>query len=222
MSRANPRFRRDQLPLPVPPVGAALLRFLVQGSIQGQTTLSSFCYRGQLAWLATFAEVDFSTAWETALKARYLDMLSDDFFITNYIVQWALPASRASVVLPPAGVVAGTVVSSSLDTMLASVFLRSTGLKTACGRGRVELPAIPISFITGGSSFLNTAGRAQAALTQNILGASLTVDGNVWAPCLISHGTRLHPGVLGTSDIVDVGFNPKVGTIRRRKVGRGV
>lgn len=221
MSRAAPRFRRTNATLPPIGVGQHVIRFTVAGTLQGQTTLNTFYYRDTSVAIPGGFEGLFVTAWQAANQALYLGMCSQDFALDGFSITHLNGSTRPTVTVPVGAAAPGTVASPALDSMLSGVYDRSTLIKSACGRGRIAVPAVPVSFVAPGSSFLNGVGVAAYALGRPIFTNVIAPGGGNWFPCVYSRGTRVAPGVIGIADVVLAEFELTLGTTRRRKLGRG-
>lgn len=218
MSRLKPRFHRVNPFLP--PVGGnqGVVEFIFQGVIENQMTINTFSYLGpnfaptqpQLTTLANNITAN--------LKATYLLAISAD---------WALTQRKINVV--HRNDIAGQVFGDNsggggpanhLPTEVSAVILRSTAVKGQHGRGRVSLPAVPISWVTA-STITNAFGiLAYNNLAVNML--AVASDGtNNWVPCIGQRGTVAPPVIIGAAPITRLFLDALVGTIRRRKIGRG-
>ena len=220
MSRANPRFRRVNPPLPPVGAGNGIVQYQIRGSIEGQLTISSFYYSaavpvptpGQLATLRGNIS--------TNLLAKYALCVSADWALTievlNVVHRNDLFGSTSTGNVPTVG---GRP-AGHLPTEVAGVINKVSAVKGQHGRGRLSLPAIATSDVT--LSRITNAG--ELAALNNLEGAMLATatDGvNTWTPCIAQRGVVPPKLVVGFTPLVTAITNTLLGTIRRRKIGRG-
>jgi len=209
---------------PAVPVGTPLFRVVTT------VTANQQLYEVVLDYLASApiaanlaAQTAFLTAWRTNVQVPWLATLPSTVSITQFQVQ-----EVAAGVIPTyqvAGLaLAGTVVQPPLNGMLAAVLTKFTALKGQHGRGRAYVGPLPATFITPATdpNLLNAAGIAAfttlgAAIQQAVVAAgvnwNLVVSTRPVAPIFTVQR------VAGVSSMVPVAT---VGTVRRRKEGRGI
>lgn len=217
MSRANPRFRRQNLKLPTPVNNVYRVKFL--GSIENQLTINTFYYRDANA-LGTANLTHYTNLYNAitsagALRSAYVGCISSDWTMTEIIIDCPTSPSLSEFYSPDS--TAGGGPGLHLPTENAMVFDRYTGNKGQCGRGRVSLPAIPGSWVT--QSKVTTI--TPQTLLRTAMTTALTSGADTFTPGLYSrNGSHAFPGA-GYADLTSVFFNPLIGTVRRRKIGRG-
>lgn len=220
MSRANPRFRRVN-PIGVP-VGSTygVVRYVIQGLFQAQMTINVFDYFAAIPGPGQAALATLLTNISANILSAFRTCVGTDWAVT---VEKLTPIHRNDL----SGVIstahtgqAGTGGSASADSELAIVLLKHSALKGQHGRGRTSLPAVPAGGITQSNVTL-------AGLLTNL--GSLAVDmgiaasdgANNWLPCISTRSTASPRLVTSFAGITVVTVNGLLGTIRRRKIGRG-
>lgn len=217
MSRANPRFRRFNAKLPSPTQN--VYRSKVYGQIENQMTISTFWWTDSAA-LGTASLTHMQNLYNAMVLpagflAKYLACLSADFALTEVIID--VPTSPSLAAFTQANTAAGTGPAGHEPSEVAAVIDRYTAFKGQCGRGRVSLPAVPTTWVTASRLTTTTANAAFA--TQML--AAITSGGDTFTPGLYSHnGSRQQPGA-GFAVLSQTVFDTLLGTIRRRKIGRG-
>jgi len=217
MSRANPRFRRQNQKLPVPTSNVYRVRLL--GSFENQLTSNSFYFFDGNPFASTTLTnlQNLSTAIGAAgsLIPKYVAAISVDWHLTGYIID--SPTSPSLAALNVQQITVGGGPAGHEPTEVAAPFIRYSSVKGQCGRGRFSLPAVPTSWVTGSNTTTNTA---YFALATEVL-VNLTAGADTFHPCIFSrNGSRAFPG-LGVSALTACTYSTLLGTIRRRKVGRG-
>lgn len=217
MSHLNPRFRR----INTPPNSATfnVYRVAITGTIEGQMTVNLFYYRDQIAIAtgATLAQMQSLYLGVTGfggIITDYLASLSSDWLATAIIIDSPTSPALARLYMP--SILVGTGPAGHLPTTTAAVITKMSGLKGQCGRGHVALPAVPKTWATESTVTNVTAYNALAGQM-----AQIQANGGVeFHPVIWSKGTRLTPR-LGHTDITVCQLRPVLGTVRRRKLGRG-
>lgn len=167
----------------------------------------------QAAWLALF-QVDFLATFAT------LD------------VSWTTSRAQApaTVNIPtvvqnlPGGPLAGTVAGSSLNGMLSAVVTKYSPLKGQHGRGRIMHGPIPTSFTTPALDpyRVNAAGLAvYQTLYNQIMANAVVIAGQSFTPFILTRpvppANQITRGAAWLRYVVE----PVMGTVRRRREGRG-
>jgi hypothetical protein len=212
MSRANPRFRRNNPPLPAPP--ANIFQVAALGTVEGQMTVNTFYYWDSGEALTALSESALEAAWVGTYQTPYVACMSSDWALTGYRVSCVTTPTRAPLIASVNA--AGTGPAGHEPTEIAAVVLRRTLFRGQCGRGRFSLPAVPTSWVT--NSRITTFTAYNAFLTATA--ANLTSGAHTWIPYLVSHGPRTGRA-LGAAQLVSQQIMSLLGTIRRRKIGRG-
>lgn len=217
MARLNP-----DAPTVVPPQ----LKLVIDTKTQGQISQTVLSYNGAL--IPTYPTltnlIDFITAWQAANETLYAACLSPDSTIERYscaeVGQGTCPT--AVVILAPA--VAGTAGAHNLPLEMAAVQDLRSSLKGQHGRGRISMPAVPDTFTTPATSpnVLNATGHAAYSdlLASLLLGVTTSMGAWPWT----IHTRPTPPATLVTRavNVVSATTNDLLGTMRRRRPGRGI
>lgn len=220
MSRANPRYRRVNAPLPA--VGAAngVVMYRIFGTIEGQLTISVFYYSSAVPAPTLTQLLLLEGNISTQLYLKYRSCLSADWACTqetldvvhvNNIVGVVSTTNSGTVGVRPAG---------HLPTEVALVINRKSSVKGQHGRGRVSLPAISTGDVTASKMTLAAAITAVNTLAGG-MSPTVTDGTNTYTPCIAQRAISSPKLVVGFSPITSVVPNFLLGTIRRRKIGRG-
>jgi hypothetical protein len=216
MSRANPRFRRNN---PALPVGVPnWWQVNVQGVIEGQATLTSFFYSDNNAALIAASESNLAAAWIANCLTAYKGALSADWAGLQMIVK-SLSSPTRNTFITTTGIagVAGTGPAGHEPTIVCVTIDRYTPFRGQCGRGRIGVPAVPTGWVTA-SQLTNLT--AHTALATNML-AVFVGAGVTYTPGLFSRGSRT-THTQGFATLVQAQLRVVLGTIRRRKLARGI
>lgn len=220
MSRANPRFHRiNPLPAPVNPT-FGVVRYFIQGLHSGQMTINIFDYinsvpaptQTELTTLLGNISAGVFPAYVAVLSNEWSCVREGLLVVHRNDIQGVFSATNV-------GILGGTV-SAALDTEMAVVGIKYTLIKGQHGRGRISLPAVPSSAVTGSRVTSIPFGTDLI-----VLGTSMTLarsDGvSNWIPCVsVRSATPPHLAAFA-SGITRIAWTPLLGTIRRRKIGRG-
>lgn len=220
MSRANPRYRRTN-PSGVP-VGSTygVVRYVVQGQFQGQMTISIFDYVGAVPGPNTTQLTTLRTNIGALIITPYRACCATDWQITAERVIPVHSNVFAGVNYFGNSGLFGTGGSASMDTEVAVIINKKTGLKGQHGRGRLSMPAVPSGAVT--QSNVTLAGAITAY--NNLIAAMLpgVSDGaNTWNPVVSQRGLAAPRLVTNWSLLLSCTLNTLMGTIRRRRIGRG-
>lgn len=219
MSRANPRYKRVNPP--GTPVGTgSVVEYIIQGSIESQLTINTFYYQAATPLPSTAQLNTLLTALHTNLYALYIGCLSSDWTTTRELLNVVDINSLQGVISVGSAGTAGTRPAGHFPTEVAAILIKRTALKGQHGRGRISLPAISLGDATASTITLGAAKTAQLALcTAMLLTAS---DGtNTWTPCVAQRNTASPRLVVAYANLTAVAPNYVLGTVRRRKLGRG-
>jgi hypothetical protein len=209
---------------PLPPVPGAAVRNIVQTVHDGQKCENTIDYRTPSSFLPSAADlVAAAAAWITHHSASFLGCLTADTTLFGVLCArldtLSVPTAFSSGASAP-----GTVAGHNLPIEMAAVIRKVTGVKGQHGRGRVSLPAVPIGFTTpaADANNINGTGVAAYATFAGVLLSGFVVGVIVYAPALLQRPTP--PATIYTLGTVLTGFTPDLllGTVRRRKLGRGI
>jgi len=217
MSAADPRFERRNPPLPKPTTNVYRVKFV--GTLEGQIVLNTFYYSdGQPVLSATPSKLESlaqALLAPAALVDVYLTALSGGYQMQYLLID--CPTSPTLQSLQTPNIQGGLAPTPHLPTEVSTVILRQTAVKGQCGRGRIGLPAVPetwvtLSHVTTPAAYTNVA--AQMMITE--------VNGvDNFVPGLYSRkGSHAFP-TEGYASLISTRATTLLGTIRRRKIGRG-
>jgi hypothetical protein len=234
MSRANPRFRRNN-PIPNPlPANAPVIRYTVK--MTGPTGV----YEVQRTWVdytntaitSGDESILYNGLWAGGLNltsflaATQAGDVKIDHIVADYPTLLTVPVTTHTVA------VTGTVAGFTVDPPVGATLIWETNFKGQCGRGRMTLP-VPENFVTSGAGVTDKINNAGLVAIGNFANPSigvLTIGGHVWTPSVIGRtanpaGTLPHflpKGIWHAVPIITYLTNDVLGTARRRKAGRGI
>lgn len=218
MSRAVPRYRRNNVALPAPPND--VFEVAVLGQIELQSTINTFYYRTDGSSLDPLAEELIANKVVLDLVPALINCQAVGYQFLKVRVSCLTKPTRTPGERAAATPLFGAFGGTNLPSTDAVVFVRRTAVRSACGRGRFYLPGVPSSVVTDSqitdAAYITLLGTLVTAYLTPI--AVLTV-GTI-TPGLWSKGSRTHK-TLGFAELHDGGFNAVIGTVRRRRIGRG-
>lgn len=220
MSRAVPRFRRFNAPLP--PIGSSngVVQYAIVGSIEGQLTVSTFFYEAPVNAPTQTQLQTLLGNLSTAFIAKWLPLMSADWTLT---LQKLVVAHRndllGATTLVSAGS-PGTGGSGHQPTEVAAIVNRTTAVKGQHGRGRLALPGVPLLAVTNSRITQTAYINASATLTTQMT-ATVSDGANTWTPVIAQRSGTSPRLVIGASPVISASLNLLLGTVRRRKIGRG-
>jgi hypothetical protein len=220
MSRANPRFRRANTPLPA--VAQNLYQANIQFSLLSQVCVcTTYWNDGQAA--GTGVSPTALAAGVNALASTWQPVMGNNCFVTGVIVRCLNNPTYVSVSRFLAAPLPGTVASASDGTIYSPTIIRQTAWRGQAGRGRVSIPGLPASFVTAtGEALTAAAVTAYTAWGNQWLMGTIVNSGLTFTAYLYSRGLRTQtPKIPGAAQINSFSIRPLVGTVRRRKLGRG-
>jgi hypothetical protein len=220
MSRANPRFRRANPPLP-PPVNNCYQANVLFTSFS-QQFLATLYYADNQA-LGTGVNPTALNAAVTAGLASFQPVFATDVAVTGVITRSLTSPTVISQTRMLAAPLVGTAAGLSEGTIAAATIRRTTVIRGQAGRGHVNLGPVPDAFITAGGTTLTPAAIAlYSTWATTNLGTVITSGGINFTPIVFSRGLRTQtPKLLGASPVNTLQVIPLLGTVRRRKIGRG-
>lgn len=219
MSRANPRFRRVNAPLPGT-IGNAVVQYRLLGLQENQITICTFNYQGPVPAPTNTQLTALLTSISGNLLSPFLACVSSDWTVDFEELNVVTTNTINGVFSTAHTGTSGSRGTPALNTEMAVVVLRECVVKGQHGRGRVSLPGVAAADVTRSritAAALTTA--INALQTAMLLTAS---DGaNVWTPCMAQRATTSPRLVIGASPLTGVSHDSLLGTVRRRKIGRG-
>lgn len=220
MSRANPRFHRTNASLPAIPLGSNVVCYKIIGAVENQLTVTTFYYMGGVGLPTALQLGTLMLNISAVLRVLYLNCIAADWTLTSERIDIVnVNTVQGQTSITNAGSV-GTRVAPHLPTQMAAVILRQCNVKGQHGRGRISLPAISAGDCTESTI---TLAAEKTALT-NLSNAFFTTatDGiNVYIPVIAQRSPASPRLVTGASALTGARVNLLLGTIRRRKIGRG-
>jgi hypothetical protein len=219
VSRANPRFRRVNASLPQT-IGQAVVQYRLLGLQENQVTICTFNYQGPNPSPTATQLASLLTSISGNLLSPFLACVSSDWTVDFEELNVVTTNAINGVFSTTHSGTAGSRGTPALNTEMAIVINRECVVKGQHGRGRVSLPGVAAADVTRSritAAALTTAVNAlQAAM---LLTAS---DGvNVYTPVMAQRATTTPRLVIGASPLTSVTHGSLLGTVRRRKIGRG-
>jgi len=209
---------------PAPPVLGSAYRVVVTVLADGQLCMCSFDYSNTLGPINVPLDMAaFLGNWYTSCSGNLQACLPTSTTIQSVVAICLTDNSIANQFLTPND--PGSVAGNHLPLEMAAVNRRfSNFLKGKHSRGRYSMPAVPVSFTTPATSAnnLNSAGlAAYALLNASVFGpfAGVSTLSQYTIMTRPPKGTPNYSrGVLVDENATDV----LLGTVRRRKPGRGI
>jgi len=219
MSRANPRFRRVSANLPV--LGATTtVQIALLGTIEGQIVMSTFAWQAPTAAPTPAQLSALVTAFDTAYRTKYLTCMSNDYTMSGYRLTVTSNNTTQGVNSNLGTGVVGTGGGGHQPTEIATTITRQSAIKGQHGRGRLGLPAVPLAAVINSTLAVGAYRTGLTSLTAQML-LTLSDGVNTWTPVITQRSTASPKLVIGASPVIGSTFDLVVGTIRRRKIGRG-
>jgi hypothetical protein len=221
MSRANPRFKRTNAPLPA--FVFPIYQVTVSGIIDQQTWLCTMCYLARVAAQTPASEANLAASWLTVNNAAWRACMDGQTsLLTVKVTCVSAPARIPGFAFQFGAGSLGTAPAGHLDSEVAAILSKATLTKGQHGRGRLYIPGVPTSFIStltdpnriNGAS-LATYGTLATSLMAPILDGANSADPGLY--------TRLPKGQPVTAAQILSAINTRalLGTVRRRRIGRG-
>jgi hypothetical protein len=211
-------------PLP-PPYTGQPIRIVLQTRTSGQVCQNVFDYVSPTPLTLTAGRLlTFAANWNSAMGAALQGILTADTVFLDTLAEDINPgivptqSSAGLTGLTP------TVAGHSLPIEMGATMSKKSALKGQHGRGRITLPAVPISFTTPATDPNNLNGTGLTAygvleallegvISDGVVNYSPVITVRPVAPATIpSHGA---PIILFKTQLL-------MGTARRRKEGRGI
>jgi len=205
---------------------APAVRIIQQVRVQGQLCEIAFDWIARTAFTLTTSEMlSLISAHNSNSDVELLDCLSDQAVVENQVAISLTDASVPTVNLPRSVLNVGTAGVHNLPLEMSATLAKYTPLRGQHGRGRMSMPAVPVSFTTPATdpNLLNAAGiTAYGAYIAKLVGTLTTATPKVWDPAVTERPVT--PDIItsrgGIINLMIV--RPVLGTARRRKEGRGV
>jgi hypothetical protein len=223
MSRANPRFHRINVPLPSL-VGATAFELQVTGFIDNQIWIfgMQYIWTGGAVPNAN-AELNLGNNWATNCVTSLRGIIASDVQINQVKVSCLTIPARLPVYTSGGGLPAfGSVAGNHIPSEMAGIVSRYTNFKGQHGRGRFYVPGVPISFVTpaGDANRINALGvSAYSVFVANIV--TPISDGTNNYSLAVIQRTRGGAAATNGAAATQAFGRSLLGTVRRRRVGRG-
>jgi hypothetical protein len=190
------------------------------GNVEGQLTVNNLYYQATAANITAVDLGNFLVTWRANEQFTWRSAISSDWFLNQYRVTCLTQPLLATLVMPVTPSLQGAGPANHLPTTNAIVLSKVTNLRGQHGRGRIYMPAIPTTWVA--LSVLVDAGGIQQY--QN-LAVGLTTDVAVgaltWHPVVPSFSKLTPRTLIGASTVVNTIVRTIVGTVRRRRLGKG-
>jgi hypothetical protein len=223
MSRANPRFRRVNPQLPS--IGTQnLFLATLMGTCDSMVWMVNLAYMGANT-LTALSESNIAATLSAALHPSLLAVMdSSSLWQFTKVSCLNMPARIPFVAAVNAGAgYAGTVGATHIPMEMAAVVSKYTLTKGQHGRGRNYWPCVPTSFVTPASNAnsLNATAIAAYQTLANQTDAVGIADGA--AEMFLAVYQRPAKGFPATQAqaVENIIIRPVLGTVRRRRPGRG-
>lgn len=219
MSRANPRYRRFNAP------GIAIgtnstVEYIIKGTAEGQTVISGFSYYVALQFPSPTQLSNALTSISGILKTAYLNCICIDYaMVSETLIVTSSNTTQGVVSTANAGAL-GARPTPHLPLTNAIIINKASVLKGQHGRGRLSLPCVSEgdtlnSYVSLAAEKNALAILALAMLTQGTDGA------NAYVPCITTRSPVTPRLVTNYVLMTAARVNFLLGTIRKRKIGRG-
>lgn len=220
MSRANPRFRRPNNPLPLAIFNAYQANVLYTKN--SQQFITTLYYLDNQPTGTNIGTTSLAGAVSAALNT-FQPVLATDCIVQGVIVRNLNNPTVPSVTQLLSPTLAGTVAGVSAGTIQAVTIDRLTGIRGQAGRGHVNLGPVPDSWLSAdGTSIIAPGPATYATWATQWLRTVLVAGGSNFTPILWSRGLRTQmPKLTGATPITGTLVRTLLGTVRRRKIGRG-
>ena len=209
---------------PAPAIVGDVYRFTVVSVTNAQTCYTTHDYMSATIGGASFALLQLLTnAFSTAVLTAYAAVLTPQTTIIGVIGQVVSNSTIAKFFLSDP--TPGTVVVGSLPGEVAAIINKVSDLKGAHGHGRFSMPAVPLTFV------LPTVD------PNRLLAAALILYGDLCTALFQTFPLAATPAVVAVVSTRPVAPatvvskaqtlnamqpNTLLGTVRRRKEGRGI
>lgn len=215
MGRVNP-----PAPLATGPIFRVTVFSRFQGSV-ANTTHDYMC--NSFPANVRNAMIAFGEDWNGTVFETYRDTLS--FQTDVFRILYSCISSFVIANVETLNLVQGTIAGNTLPNEMAAVCTRRGVLKGQHGRGRFSMPYVPIAFTGTGPNVnqLSNDGRTSYTALCNALQEPRTAGGSVVCNPVISTRPPKGAGIVILAERTTIQFPTLIlGTIRRRKPGRGI
>lgn len=221
MSRKNPRFHRINATLPLNTGNVYQVSIL--GQIENQLTVNNFYFEDNGTPLIATQESDLAVPFQATFVPIFAQSCSNEWQATALRVAVLSSPSRIPLMKTSGFPFAGIGGVGHLPTTVAAVINRQTSIRGQSGRGRIYVPAVPLPYVTSpNESTLNAAGVTALTNLANAMLVSVIGANRTYQTALVSRrGTTPQSVTWPTALLIATNARPLLGTIRRRRIGRG-
>lgn len=224
MSRLHPRFHRVNAPLPVI-APQSVLRLSLQGVSEGNATVTVLDYLSSaVPPLTASYEAAFATSFLAAIMSSFQALVTSTWSAVSVRVADVTRPTRApSINLFPATTVVGAQPFPALPSTDAVVISKITAVKGQHGRGRIFMPNVPVAFTLQPfqPEFLTPTALAGYIAFGNLLLNPIISSGITWDLCVSTRSVGAAP-VTNAAIVASMIVRTLLGTVRRRRLGRGI
>lgn len=201
------------------------VRVTLQYQTDNNTQQNSIAYNLGSSVVPTLLDLqNFTTAWNTTNLAPLQGTQTVNTTFFQLLVTEVWYGLTPTYVATYTGGTTGSVTGGVYPLEVAVSAVWRTSLKGQHGRGRIQFPNVPLSFVTPGTdpNSLNAAGISAYLSALAALNTSITTSLGIWFPVVIQRA--IPPAVLSqrATQIASSTLNHVLGTQRRRKLGRGI
>lgn len=212
---------------PAPAITGDVVRLTAMVLADGQQAQWSIDYMSNMFSASPQGDMSFLLAqWETAfapgIKAALDAMSTYEGVLGTFL-------SRADIATQTltTGSGVGTIAGGHLPLEMAVTFRKNSVLKGAHGRGRLSWGPVSATFVVTGTDANNITGAARTALQVigTALAAPITIvggSGATFSPCVSTRPLLGASIVTHAQPVNTVTVDLLLGTVRRRKPGRGI
>lgn len=211
---------RSNPPLPI--INAPVIRAVFQVGANGQLYETVFDFIGNLPGTPSLGDLQaFITSISTNASIQFLACLPQTSTWTQLIVsEIAIGTTPTAVAIVGS---AGTVATDGDTSTVAAVLTKYTAVKGQHGRGRNYMPTLPGTF-TNDAVDPNRLTAAAVAIYTTFIGAILLpidVGGIEYNLCVSTRPNPPNTLTRQAAPVVNMVVQPLLGTVRRRREGRG-
>lgn len=220
MSRANPRYHRTNASGP-PVLGTATVAtYKLYGKLELQMTVTGLSYYSVSGPPTTLQLGTLMTNISNTMLPLIKACVSADWTVDyERIDVVSNNTTNGQIMTTHAGQTGGRP-AGHLPTQMAAVIIKNTNLKGQHGRGRVSLPGIATADVT--ASTITAAAEITALNAFIAQFVTVMSDGaNNWNMC-VPQRLAASPRLVANYSLVNGGtLKTLLGTVRKRKIGRG-
>lgn len=220
MSRANPRFHRQNPNLPA--LTSNVVQLTIFGSLENQITLNILYYADQTGTVASIANLNsFLGGWTVSNQAPLQAVASSDWSLNQYKAQYVNAVSIIPQYRTTGLPLGGTGPAGHEPTTVAAVISKYSQVKGQSGRGRYYIPGIPTAWVSNSAlnvAFITPFNTYASDLVNQVTGGGITYTPGIFSRRGYNKVTGLGGGFSPLSSAV---ARTLLGTVRRRRIGRG-